>query len=217
MRFQRHAKIFRGQLDAAPLAGVFFLLILFVLLGNMLYTPGVLVQLDPGSKHTNSLVTVTKTNILYAGKTFKPNELDLLRAEFAKSTANEPIRLKIVPGAPPELRGQIQDLLRIDPPALGGMVGTDNEVIILAINMRSQYFFENQMVQLDALRNVLRQRLLKAWQSSKELTLVLLEDKGVPYSTTVEVCNLARDVGIKNAILYTRDVFSSHPAPSPQP
>ena len=43
MRFPRNAKIFRGQLDAAPLAGVFFLLLIFFLLSSRLaFTPGVL-------------------------------------------------------------------------------------------------------------------------------------------------------------------------------
>jgi len=45
MRFARHARIFRGPLDAAPLAGVAFLLILFLVLTSLVYTPGALVKL----------------------------------------------------------------------------------------------------------------------------------------------------------------------------
>lgn len=45
MKFPRNARIFRGQLDAAPFASVFFLLIIFVLLGSMLYAPGIQVTL----------------------------------------------------------------------------------------------------------------------------------------------------------------------------
>ena len=45
MKFPRSARIFRGHLDFAPFASVFFLLILFALLGTFIYTPGVKVEL----------------------------------------------------------------------------------------------------------------------------------------------------------------------------
>jgi biopolymer transport protein ExbD len=46
MRFPRHTKVFRGQLDAAPYAGVFFLLAMFLLLNSsIVFTPGVPIQL----------------------------------------------------------------------------------------------------------------------------------------------------------------------------
>jgi biopolymer transport protein ExbD len=45
MKFPRNARIFRGQLDAAPFAAVFFLLVIFVLLASVTYTPGVHINL----------------------------------------------------------------------------------------------------------------------------------------------------------------------------
>jgi biopolymer transport protein ExbD len=45
MKFPRNARIFRGQLDMAPFAAVFFLLVLFLMLGTRVYTPGAHVQL----------------------------------------------------------------------------------------------------------------------------------------------------------------------------
>lgn len=45
MRFPRNARIFRGRLDAAPLAAVFFLLVIFLMLGSLVYTPGVRLEL----------------------------------------------------------------------------------------------------------------------------------------------------------------------------
>lgn len=45
MKFPRSARIFRGHLDFAPFASVFFLLLLFALLGTLIYTPGVKVEL----------------------------------------------------------------------------------------------------------------------------------------------------------------------------
>jgi biopolymer transport protein ExbD len=49
MKFPRNAKIFRGSLDVAPFAGVFFLLVLFVMLASLVYTPGVAIQLPEAS------------------------------------------------------------------------------------------------------------------------------------------------------------------------
>src|SRR5258707_12164758 len=46
MKFPRNARIFRGQLDAAPFAIVFFLLVLFLLLSSLVYTPGIRVPLE---------------------------------------------------------------------------------------------------------------------------------------------------------------------------
>lgn len=51
MKFPRNAKIFRGQLDVAPLAGVFFLLAIFLLLNSSLvFISGVRIEL-PESGH----------------------------------------------------------------------------------------------------------------------------------------------------------------------
>jgi biopolymer transport protein ExbD len=49
MKFPRNAKIFRGQLDVAPFAGVFFLLIMFLLVASLVYTPGVRLELPVAS------------------------------------------------------------------------------------------------------------------------------------------------------------------------
>ncbi len=46
MRFPRNVRIFRGQLDAAPYAAVFVLLMMFVALrSSLVYGPGVVVEL----------------------------------------------------------------------------------------------------------------------------------------------------------------------------
>lgn len=71
MKFPRNARIFRGQLDAAPFATVFFLLVLFVLLGRHLYPSGIRVDLPstgdlnlPGTDRATISVAVT-TNAIY--------------------------------------------------------------------------------------------------------------------------------------------------------
>ena len=71
MKFPRNARIFRGQLDAAPFAGVFFLLLLFVLLNSSLvFTPGVPIRLPealtlPGVSGLTLVVAVDESGQLY--------------------------------------------------------------------------------------------------------------------------------------------------------
>jgi len=50
MRFPHNAKIFRGQFDAAPYVGVFFLLVIFLLAHSaMVFVPGVPIELPSGA------------------------------------------------------------------------------------------------------------------------------------------------------------------------
>ena len=50
MRFPHNAKIFRGQFDAAPYVGVFFLLVIFLLAHSaMVLVPGVPIELPIGA------------------------------------------------------------------------------------------------------------------------------------------------------------------------
>jgi biopolymer transport protein ExbD len=70
MKFPRNARIFRGQLDAAPFATVFFLLVIFLMLGSLVYTPGIHVQLPtandlPGTDKPPVSVALDKAGQLY--------------------------------------------------------------------------------------------------------------------------------------------------------
>lgn len=71
MRFPRNTRIFRGQLDAAPIAGVFFLLVIFLLLNSsFVFTPGVPIHLPeaanvPGTLNPTVVVTVDEHGQLY--------------------------------------------------------------------------------------------------------------------------------------------------------
>lgn len=71
MRFPRHTKVFRGQLDAAPYAGVFFLLAMFLLLSSsIVFTPGVEIQLPeaanvPGITGPTLAIAVDHGNRIY--------------------------------------------------------------------------------------------------------------------------------------------------------
>jgi biopolymer transport protein ExbD len=71
MRFPVRTKIFRGQLDAAPFLGMFFLIIIFLLLNSALvFTPGVPIQLPeainmPGSDRATAVVAVDPEGQFY--------------------------------------------------------------------------------------------------------------------------------------------------------
>ena len=70
MKFPRNARIFRGQLDAAPFAAVFFLMLMFLWLAALVYTPGVPLQLPiadglPGTDKASVSVTIDAHGRLY--------------------------------------------------------------------------------------------------------------------------------------------------------
>lgn len=70
MKFPRNARIFRGQLDAAPFASVFFLLVIFVMLGTLVHTPGVRIDLPrandlPGTDAPTVAVAVDANGRFY--------------------------------------------------------------------------------------------------------------------------------------------------------
>jgi len=70
MKFPRNARIFRGQLDVAPFAIVFLLLVLFMMLSSLIYTPGVHLQLPvaddlPGTEKPPLSVALDKDGRLY--------------------------------------------------------------------------------------------------------------------------------------------------------
>lgn len=70
MKFPRNARIFRGRLDVAPFAAVFFLLAIFLFLTTLMYTPGVSLQLPaaeglPGTDKPSVSVAVDPAGRLY--------------------------------------------------------------------------------------------------------------------------------------------------------
>jgi biopolymer transport protein TolR len=70
MKFPRNARIFRGRLDVAPFAAVFFLLAIFLFLASLVYTPGVRLQLPvagdlPGTDRPTVAVAVDENGKLY--------------------------------------------------------------------------------------------------------------------------------------------------------
>jgi biopolymer transport protein ExbD len=100
MRFARNARILKGQMDAAPVAAVFFLLVIFMVLASLLYTPGVPIHLPvadglPGTDKPTVAVTVDSRGKLYFEN--QPIEEDALRQrlQMAVRSASEPPALVV--------------------------------------------------------------------------------------------------------------------------
>ena len=99
MRFPRNTKVFRGQLEVAPFAGVFFLLLLFLLLhSSMVFIPGIPIQLPeaanlPGITSATVVVAVDRGGQIY----FQNQVSDLIRLkeklQAAVANAREPLTL----------------------------------------------------------------------------------------------------------------------------
>lgn len=102
MKFPRSARIFRGHLDVAPFASVFFLLIIFALLGGLIYTPGVHVELQlpeaadlTGTDRPTIAVAVDASGKFYFEN--QPTEEPKLLLELKKAAAKsaEPLTLLV--------------------------------------------------------------------------------------------------------------------------
>lgn len=130
MKLPRHAKIFSGKLDAAPFASVFFLLVIFVVLGQLVYTPGVTVSL----------------------------------------------------------------------PLAADLPGTGQPTIAVAVAGNGQFYFENQLTSEVLLKSQLAAAVKK---SPEPLTLLVQADKSVSYETIIHLSLLAREAGVKQALLAT--------------
>jgi biopolymer transport protein ExbD len=99
MKFPRNARIFRGRLDAAPFAIVFFLLAIFIMLSTLVYTPGVRLDLPtaaelPGTDKPPVYVAIDSNGRLY----YRNQGIDEkeLRTELGKAAKSSPEPLTLI-------------------------------------------------------------------------------------------------------------------------
>ncbi len=102
MRFARNAKVFRGQLDAAPFAGVFFLLVIFLLLASLVYTPGLRVGIQlpestdmADAERATIAVDVDASGQLYFENQFAQEAQLKSRLRAAVTNSVEPLTLVV--------------------------------------------------------------------------------------------------------------------------
>lgn len=100
MKFRRNVHLYRGSLDAAPLATVLFLLVIFLALASRIYTPGVHIELPSASNLSGTdkpAVTVAMDangRMFYQNQPIEPGELKL-RLAAAVTNSSEPLVLII--------------------------------------------------------------------------------------------------------------------------
>jgi biopolymer transport protein ExbD len=96
MKFPRNARIFRGQLDVAPFAIVFLLLVMFMMFSSLIYTPGVQLQLPvandlPGTEKPPLSVALDKDGRLYfENQRIDENDLKM-RLNRVATNSSEPL------------------------------------------------------------------------------------------------------------------------------
>jgi biopolymer transport protein ExbD len=104
MRLPRNVKVFRGQLDAAPFAGVTFLLLIFLVLqSRLVFTPGIRIDIDlpevptdlPGTANPTVVVAIDRSGLIYydGQRTTLANLRARLRTITEKS--REPVTLEV--------------------------------------------------------------------------------------------------------------------------
>jgi biopolymer transport protein ExbD len=99
MKFPRNARIFRGQLDAAPFLSVFFLLLIFVMMGSLVYTPGVVIELPSAGRLPGVEGPTEDVGVDAAGRFYFRNQLieaSSLVARLQAAAANSPEPLTLI-------------------------------------------------------------------------------------------------------------------------
>ncbi|MBN2506815.1 MAG: biopolymer transporter ExbD [Verrucomicrobia bacterium] len=101
MRFPRNTKVFRGQLDAAPYAGVLFLLVIFLVLNSkFIFIPGVEIHLPeasglPGTEQRTLAVVVDREGRFYFENQLADQAQLTSRLHDAVRRANAPLTLVV--------------------------------------------------------------------------------------------------------------------------
>ena len=219
MRYPRNVKIFRGGVDAAPFAGLFFATMLFMmLLYSHVFFPGVPVALSDEEStaglNERSVAILKNRSIRFLGTVYEvPAFESELAARVKKGDLPKRIVLETEPGANDELIARVENLLkdsgvsiklpgtRLDLPQDAGFAGVPNPVVVVGVNLNGQIFFQHQKIQEGALQL----RLTEAVQNSGEpLTLLLQADKNVPVEKVTQLSKVARRAGITRMVLGTR-------------
>lgn len=219
MRYSRNVKIFRGGVDAAPFAGLFFVLVLFVsLFYSHVFFPGVPIRLA-AEEGPPGLPSRT-VRILESGRIqFLGTEVSLsgLNAELRKRARSGSLPGRIIlesePGADLATAEAVENLLkqlgigiklpgvRMDLPENAGFGGAPNPVVVVGVNLNGQQFFQHQLISESGLRQKLGEAVA---QSPEPLTLVLQADKKVTVEKLVKLSQIAAEAGIRDLRIATK-------------
>ena len=165
MRFPRQARIFRGHLDPAPIAAVVFLLVIFMQLSSLLYTPGVLIQLQNTKLSKNPAATTISASSGWPGAfsapMFLPRKPDRCSAMRRKASAVwPPSGLAVETAAPKKLVEKVNALFAIElADGSTNLFGTANPKVVVAVNYLGQYSYDNRLIGADDLKKEPEKRL----------------------------------------------------------
>jgi biopolymer transport protein ExbD len=90
--------------------------------------------------------------------------------------------------------------VQITLPSAADQPGTAQPTVTVAMDETGRYFFQNQIIAADALKNQLH---AAAQQSPEPLTLVIMMDQAVRFENVLRLQLLARDAGITAALIAT--------------
>jgi biopolymer transport protein ExbD len=91
-------------------------------------------------------------------------------------------------------------------PEAGGLSGTTNQTVTVAVDGQGQFYFENQLASESTLKNRLAGVVA---QAQEPITLVIQADRSVTYDVLMRLGLLAREAGLREALLAVRP----HPVP----
>ena len=101
MKFPRNSRLLRSQLDVAPFASVFFLLVIFMMLASLIYTPGARIALQlprahglPGTDKAPVAVAIDADGRLYYQNQWI--EEDALRRRLQEVARKSPEPLTLI-------------------------------------------------------------------------------------------------------------------------
>jgi biopolymer transport protein ExbD len=100
MKFPRHSRLLRGPFDMAPFAAVLFLLVMFLMLGGLLPTPGLPLRLPLASRLPGTDKPTIAIAVDAGGRFYFANQIigeDQLKSVFktAARTSREPLTLVV--------------------------------------------------------------------------------------------------------------------------
>lgn len=219
MRYPRNIKIFRGGVDAAPFAGLFFATVLFmVLLYSHVFLPGVPVRLgveeDRAVLAERTVRVMRDGSVRFLGELYEAGDLkEEIRGRLQRGELPDRVVMEAEPGTAEKAVTAVESLLkeagvgiklpgdRMDLPDDAGFAGAPNPVVVVGVNLNGQIFFQHQRIDETALQRRLAETVEKV---GGDLTLVLQADKNVPYEKIIDVGRVARKAGVKRMMLGTR-------------
>jgi biopolymer transport protein ExbD len=208
-------------MDPAPLAALMFLLVMFMQISSLLYTPGVLVELqDPGVIKNPKATIIIKSDglILFGANIFAESNVESLRAALKASPAGPPFALAADPNAPARLVEKVRALFAIElADGSTNLLGTDHPTVVVAVNFLGQYIYDNRVIGESDLGKELKKTLQTVTRESNQLTLLIWADKQVDFDAVTRLEHLAREVGIQDARLAERSVTPSAIPAKPDP